>query len=173
MAQQASPQVFHTKVNRDFFVPMETIDMSIVNNYIGILYLHKTSIVSPTATYIGDNAYAWVHPSLYPPSTEATEEVQTTHADGHFRFQERWCSLILMEDCALLGSIILLHEPQWFQELAGSRSFSYFSDERKSPHSRSLCWRWYDFNRYYSSDKNHVLMYALGNDAVFIISMPV
>lgn len=131
MAQQASWQVCTTTGSRVFLVAMETIDMTLVNNFIGIMSLLNTSLGSLTATHLGDNASAWVHPSLCPLSSKATEEMQTTHADGHVPFQEPWCSLSLVEDYALLGSIIPLHEPQWFQELAGNLSFSSFLKREK------------------------------------------
>lgn len=58
MAQQSSPQIFRTTGNREFFVLMETIDIPMVNNFIGILSLLNTSLVSLTATHHVDNAYA-------------------------------------------------------------------------------------------------------------------
>lgn len=59
--------------------------------------------------------------------------MQTTHVDGHVPFQEPWCSLSLVEDYALPGSMVPLQGPQGFQELAESGPFSSFSDERKTP----------------------------------------
>ena len=37
---------------------METIDMTLVNNFIGIMSLLNTSLGSLTATHLGDNASA-------------------------------------------------------------------------------------------------------------------
>ena len=98
MAQQAAPHVFRTTGMRDFVFPMETIDMPMVSNFISVLSLLNTSLVLLTATHLEDNAYAGVHPSRYQPPSEATEKIQTTHADLHFPFREQWCSLFLVED---------------------------------------------------------------------------
>lgn len=171
MAKQASPKVLHTTGNRDFFVPMETFDMPMVNIVIGIWSLHNTSLVSLTATQLRDNAYSWVHQSLCPFPSEDTEKMQTTHADGQFPLQEQWCSLFLVEEYALLGSIIPLNEPQGFQELAESGFFS--SEERTSPHSRSLYSWWYYINAYYSSYKIQVQYMRWGKMQRFVTSMPV
>ena len=86
--------------------------MPMVSNFILNFSLLDTSLVSLTAPHLGDHASARVHPSLCPPPKEATEKIQTTRADGLFPFQEQWYSLFLLEDYALLESIIPLHEPQ-------------------------------------------------------------
>ena len=110
---------------------------ALAHDFIGILSILNTSLVSITVILLADNAYAWVHPCLCPPPSEATEKIQTTHADGHVPFQEQWCSLFLVEDNALLGSILSLHEPQWSHELGvGVRCFS--TEEGKRPQSRCL-----------------------------------
>lgn len=58
MTQQAYPQVFRTTGKRDFFFPVETIDMPMVNNFNVILSLINTTLVSLTAIHLWDNAYA-------------------------------------------------------------------------------------------------------------------
>ena len=101
------------------------IDIAMASNFIGVLkLLHNTSPVSLTVTHLGDNASARVHPTPCPPPSEAREEIQTTHAVGHFPLQEPWCSLFLVEDYALPGSMVPLQGPQGFQELAESGPFS-------------------------------------------------
>lgn len=120
--------VFHTTGNRDFCFQMEIIDMTMVNIFISIMSLLNPSLVSLTTTHF--QCPSLTHASLCPPPSEPTEKIQTTCEDGYFAFQERYCSLLLVEDYALLGSNIPLHLPQWFQEPAGSGIFSSFSEER-------------------------------------------
>ena len=81
MAQNTSPQVFLTTGNRDFFFQMETFDVPMVNNFISKLSIHNAFLISLTMTHLGDNDFACVHPPLCPPSSEATQKIQSTNAD--------------------------------------------------------------------------------------------
>ena len=94
------------------------------------LCILNASLVSLTVTPLCGNAYAWVDPSLYHLLQKPHRRYRAPVQMDTSLFQEQWCSLFLMEDFPLLLSIISLHEPQLFPELAGNGSFSSFSDEK-------------------------------------------
>ena len=86
MAQQASPQVFRTTGNRDFFCKWKSLTCPWSLILYENLSIPNASLVSLTVTHLSDNAYALVHPPLCPPPLEATEKIQSPRADGHLTF---------------------------------------------------------------------------------------
>ena len=50
------------------------------------LSIPNASLVSLIRSHLGRNVYAWAHPSLCPPSSEATQKIQSTRADWPFTF---------------------------------------------------------------------------------------
>ena len=59
------------------FFQVETFDMPMDSNFLGILSLLNTSLVSLTASQLGDNAYALLQLSICQIPSDATEDLQT------------------------------------------------------------------------------------------------
>ena len=65
MAQQSSPQVYRPSGNRNYFYPLEIIDMNIVISFFHIMSIRNTSIYSHTLTHLGHNTHKSIHSSVH------------------------------------------------------------------------------------------------------------